>query len=237
MGKKVLIVEDDVGTARSFAYSISGVPSLSLVAIVNTVSEAKAFLSAQSIDVVLVDLGLPDGSGLEVIRFASALAAPTQILVCTVFGDEKNVIAAIEAGASGYVLKDALTSNVASDIETLLSGGSALSPSVAKLLLTRLRTPLQVGAGAPAAVAASQSHGSTTSSAGPFAEQVQLSAREHEVLSMIARGCTYAETANALKISPETVSTHLRNTYKKLSVHSRTEAVYEAGRMGILKII
>jgi DNA-binding NarL/FixJ family response regulator len=230
MGKSVLVVEDDVGTARSFAYSISGVSSLSLVAMVHTVAEAKSFLAARPVDVLLVDLGLPDGSGLEVIRFAAALPTPIHILVCTVFGDEQNVIASIEAGASGYVLKDALTSNVASDIETLLAGGSALSPAVAKMLLTRLRAPVLPPTAAPSVAQ------STPMNDLPLNEQVRLSAREHEVLSLIARGCTYAEAASALGISDETVSAHLRNTYKKLSVHSRTEAIYEAGRLGILKV-
>ena len=230
MGKSVLVVEDDVSMARNFAYSISGVSSLSLVAIVNTVAEAKAFLAARPVDVLLVDLGLPDGSGLEVIRFASSLPGDIQILVCTVFGDEKNVIASIEAGASGYVLKDALTSNVASDIETLLAGGSALSPGVAKMLLTRLRAPV-LNTAAPTAAPTISSMQDL-----PASEQVRLSARENEVLSLIARGCTYAEVASALGIADETVSAHLRNTYKKLSVHSRTEAVYEAGRLGILKV-
>ena len=230
MGKSVLVVEDDVSMARNFAYSISGVSSLSLVAMVNTVAEAKAFLAARPVDVLLVDLGLPDGSGLEVIRFASSLPGEIHILVCTVFGDEKNVIASIEAGASGYVLKDALTSNVAGDIETLLSGGSALSPGVAKMLLTRLRAPV-ANTAAPTAAPASAGMQEL-----PASEQVRLSARESEVLSLIARGCTYAEVASALGIADETVSAHLRNTYKKLSVHSRTEAVYEAGRLGILKV-
>jgi DNA-binding NarL/FixJ family response regulator len=218
MGKSVLVVEDNLEMAKTFAYSISGVATLSLIAMVHTVAEAKSFLAARPVDVCLVDLGLPDGSGLEVIAFAAAQPKPPHILVCTVFGDEKNIIASIEAGANGYVLKDALTSNVASDIETLLAGGSALSPAVARILLTRLRPP---------AIPAQNL---------PLNEQVHLSPREHEVLSLIARGCTYLEVANALKISDETVSAHLRNTYKKLSVHSRTEAIYEAGRLGILKV-
>lgn len=217
MGKSVLVVEDNLEMAKTFAYSISGVGTLSLVAMVHTVAEAKSFLAARPVDVCLVDLGLPDGSGLDVISFAAAQPNPPHILVCTVFGDEKNIIASIEAGANGYVLKDALTSNVASDIETLLAGGSALSPAVARILLTRLRPP-----GPLQAI--------------PLNEQVHLSPREHEVLSLIARGCTYLEVASALNISDETVSAHLRNTYKKLSVHSRTEAVYEAGRLGILKV-
>ncbi len=217
MGKSVLVVEDNVATAKSFAYSISGVASLSLVAMVTTVADAKSFIATRPVDVCLVDLGLPDGSGLEVVEFAAAQPSPPHILVCTVFGDEKNIIASIEAGANGYILKDALTSNVASDIETLLAGGSALSPIVAKLLLTRLRPPsLQKDL--------------------PASEQVHLSPREHEVLTLISRGCTYMEVASALVISTETVSAHLRNIYKKLSVHSRTEAIYEAGRLGLLRV-
>jgi DNA-binding NarL/FixJ family response regulator len=133
----------------------------------------------------------------------------------TVFGDETHVLAAIEAGASGYILKDALTLSVASEIETLLQGGSPLSPVVAKMLLARFRSP------APAVV--------------PNAEHVRLSTREAEVLNLIARGCTYQEVSTALNIGSETVATHLRNTYTKLSVHSRSEAVYEASRLGLIK--
>jgi DNA-binding NarL/FixJ family response regulator len=227
MSKTVLVVEDDPGTAKGLAYSISGTASLSLVAVVHNVAAAKKFLAANKVDVCLVDLGLPDGSGLEVIKYAAEQPEPAHILVCTVFGDEKSVISSIEAGASGYILKDALTTSVGKDIETLLNGGSALSPMIAKILLTRLRAPAPVATPAPA---------SPNASALPDWEKVQLSPREHEVLSLIARGCTYQEVGVALSISVETVSAHLRNTYKKLSVHSRSEAVYEAGRLGILKV-
>ena len=215
MAKNVLIVEDDPGTARSFAHGIGLVSSLALLATVHTVAAAKQFLGAHSVDVCLVDLGLPDGSGLDVIRFASKLPSPVHCLVVTVFGDETSVLSAIEAGASGYILKDALTTSVAVDIETLLAGGSPLSPVVAKMLLGRFR--------------ANQLPQS------PIDEQVKLGAREIEVLNLIARGCTYLEVSSALGISSLTVATHLSNVYQKLSVHSRTEAVYEANRLGLIK--
>ena len=215
MTKSVLIVEDDPGTARNFAHGIGLVSSLNLLGAVHTVAAAKQFLGSNLVDVCLVDLGLPDGSGLEVIRFASKLPTPVHCLVVTVFGDEASVLSAIEAGASGYVLKDALTTSLAVDIETLLAGGSPLSPVVAKMLLGRFR--------------ASQPRQS------PTEEQVKLSARETEVLNLIARGCTYLEVSGALGISNLTVATHLSNVYQKLSVHSRTEAVYEASRLGLIK--
>jgi DNA-binding NarL/FixJ family response regulator len=221
MSKSVLIVEDDTATASSFAYSVSGVSSLSLVAVVRTVADAKRFLAAKHVDVCLVDLGLPDGSGLEVIRYATAMSEPVHVLVCSMFGDEKNVIDSIEAGAAGYILKDALTTNVAHEIETLLLGGSALSPIIAKMLLKRFRSNLS-----PAVVNETL----------PDLERVNLSPRESEVLNLIARGYSYAEVADTLKITSETVNVHLRNTYKKLAVHSKSEAVYEASRLGLLKM-
>jgi DNA-binding NarL/FixJ family response regulator len=215
MPKSVLIVEDDPTTSRSFGQAIASLPTLALIASVRTVASAIEFLSTQPVDVCLVDLGLPDGSGLEVIKFASDRPKPAHCLVVTVFGDETSIVAAIEAGASGYILKDALTMSVAAEIETLLAGGSPLSPLVAKMLLKRFR------AAQPQRV--------------PEQEQVRLSPRETEVLNLIARGCTYSEVSHALGISSVTVATHLNNVYVKLSVHSRTEAVYEANRLGLIK--
>nr|WP_315242246.1 response regulator transcription factor [uncultured Albidiferax sp.] len=220
MQKNVLVVEDDVLTARGFAYSLGAVPTLSLVAVVHTAGEAIRFLENNTVDVCLVDLGLPDASGLTVVRFAAGLPKPVHTLVVTVFGDETNVLAAIGAGASGYLLKDALTVSVAHEVESLLQGGSPLSPSVARLLLERLRVPLPVTAALPTSVL----------------EKVVLSARETEVLSLIARGCTYKEVSSALAISNVTVASHLKNTYQKLAVHSKNEAVYEASKMGLIQM-
>jgi DNA-binding NarL/FixJ family response regulator len=220
MQKNVLVVEDDVLTARGFAYSLGAVPTLSLVAVVHTAGEAIRFLENNTVDVCLVDLGLPDASGLTVVRFAAGLPKPVHTLVVTVFGDETNVLAAIGAGASGYLLKDALTVSVAHEVESLLQGGSPLSPSVARLLLERLRVPLPVTAALPTSVM----------------EKVVLSARETEVLSLIARGCTYKEVSSALAISNVTVASHLKNTYQKLAVHSKNEAVYEASKMGLIQM-
>lgn len=220
MQKNVLVVEDDVLTAQGFAYALGAVPTLSLVAVVHTAGDAIRFLENNTVDVCLVDLGLPDASGLSVVRFAAGLPKPVHTLVVTVFGDETNVLAAIGAGASGYLLKDALTVSVAHEVESLLQGGSPLSPSVARLLLERLRVPLPVTAALPTSVM----------------EKVVLSARETEVLSLIARGCTYKEVSSALAISNVTVASHLKNTYQKLAVHSKNEAVYEASKMGLIQM-
>ncbi len=130
----------------------------------------------------------------------------------------KNILSAIEAGASGYILKDALTTSVASEIDVLLNGGSPLSPNVASLLLDRFRSLKTASTVLP------------TKGDPP----IYLTKREAEILNFISKGCSYSEIASLTTTSVETVATHLRNVYTKLSVHNRSEAVYEATRLGLL---
>ena len=217
--KSILIVEDDVSAARSFAFSIGSVSSLDLVATVHTAEEAIRFLKAQPVDICLVDIGKHGKTALDVVRVATGLPTPIQVLVVSVFGDEKNIVAAIEAGASGYVLRDEITHSVESEITTLLTTGSALSPKVAMLLLKKIRS----------------SQRSTDPTHLRKGAAVKLSPRESDVLKQIARGHSYAEISEALGITIQTVSVHLRNVYRKLDVHSRSEAVYKAGQMGLLR--
>jgi DNA-binding NarL/FixJ family response regulator len=146
--------------------------------------------------------------GLEIVKRVAAKHPACDILVVTVFGDEESVIGAFEAGARGYLLKGALEHDIAEDIRHLRSGGSPLSPVIARQVLKRLVPPQQ-----PSAL---------------------LTPRESEILNTIARGFTYAETASLLHLSVQTVHTHLKNIYKKLAVHSKTEAVYEADRRRLL---
>ncbi|MEN9560230.1 MAG: hypothetical protein RLZZ502_1441 [Pseudomonadota bacterium] len=226
MSLRVLVVEDHSDLARSFAYAISALPSLSLVATVHTVAEARRMLLSHAVDLCLVDLGLPDGSGMDLIKLAAAQDPEIKSLVVTMFGDETTVIECLEAGASGFILKEELTSPITHEISKLLNGGSALSPQIARMLIKRFQTrqllPEQAGEAQDAAPLTET-------------EKVRLSKREQGVLQLIARGYTYAEVGAYLHIAEDTVNVHLRNTYRKLSVHSKTEAVYEANRMGLLK--
>jgi DNA-binding NarL/FixJ family response regulator len=215
---RVVLVEDDAETRQRLVASIREQNWLELVAACATGLEALSAVAAANPDVLLVDLGLPDISGLEVIRAAATRLPACDILVISMFGDEANVLAALEAGARGYLLKGTLARDISIDIRDLRAGGSPLSPSIARQVLKRLqsREPERV----------ERKHASD--------EETDLSPREVEILNAIARGFSYAETAAMLGITVGTVHTHLKHIYGKLAVHSKTEAVFEAGRRGLL---
>jgi DNA-binding NarL/FixJ family response regulator len=214
----VALVEDDRDTRSRLASSIRAQASLELVAEYATGSEALAGLDSRAPDVLLVDLGLPDVSGLDVARFVAGRHPDCDILVISIFGDEANVLAALEAGARGYLLKGSLQHDIAFDIQDIRNGGSPLSPVIARQVLKRLQAP-----------------GRDSLPKTGAEEENTLTARECEILNAISRGFSYAETAQMLNISVGTVHTFLKRVYRKLAVHSKTEAVFEASRLGLIR--
>ena len=215
----VALVEDDRATRERLAYSVRAQSSLELVAEYRNGADALSGLASHAPDVLLVDLGLPDMSGLELIRFAAERYPDCDILVISIFGDEANVLAALEAGARGYLLKGSLQHDIAFDIRDIRNGGSPLSPVIARQMLKRLRLPRHEPA-------AKKLEGE---------EETALTPREGEILNAISRGFSYAETAQMLGVSVGTVHTFLKRIYRKLAVHSKTEAVFEASRLGLIR--
>jgi DNA-binding NarL/FixJ family response regulator len=213
---RVMIVEDDPAFLNRFVGIVTASAGFELFAAVRDGAAARESLARGAPDVLLVDLGLPDISGIEIIRDTARRYPETDIMVITVFGDEEHVLASIEAGATGYLLKDSLPEEFIDVIRELRAGGSPISPVIARQLLKKLR-PL--GDLAPV----------------PGGDSSGLSGRESEVLSFIAKGFSFAEIAKLLEISPHTVTTYVKKIYQKLAVHSRGEAVYEATRMGLLR--
>jgi DNA-binding NarL/FixJ family response regulator len=211
----VMVVEDDPAFLTRFCRIVAQSDDLALLAAVGDLASARRAIERQAPDVLLTDLGLPDGSGVELIRETAARHPGTDIMVITVFGDEQHVIASIEAGATGYVLKDSLPEELLGLIAQLRAGGSPISPLIARQLLRRMQP-----AAAPSPAAASV--------------DAVLSARESEVLGLIAKGFNFGEIARLLDVSPHTITAHVKKIYQKLAVHSRGEAVYEATRMGLL---
>lgn len=235
----VMIVEDDPPTRAYLAASVSGAEDLDLVGEVGTVSEGKALVEKHQPAVLLVDLALPDGSGLEIIRTAKEKSPGTLSLVITVFGDEQSVLSAIAAGAQGYLLKDSTARRIAESIRDLLLGGAPISPPIARHLLLRFQEPAPAGSkiDTDSRSEARSGSGSGGDGEGSAARtSASLSARETEVLELVVKGFTFPEIAEVLSISTHTVTTHVRRIYRKLAVRSRSEAVYEALQQGIVSV-
>ncbi len=215
----VIIVEDEPEFRRRFAQIVENEPSMRLVGVAANKREAQALIERENFDVMMIDLGLPDGSGIDLIRSVSQKKPDVDIMVVTVFGDEQHVVSSIEAGATGYILKDSTPADVISCIRLLRAGGSPVSPVVARSVLRAIRN--RMGPSAPTRVANPESN--------------PLSARETEILQLLAKGMSFNEIGEILGISPHTVTAHIKKIYRKLAVHSRGEAVYEATQMGLLK--
>jgi DNA-binding NarL/FixJ family response regulator len=211
----VLIVEDDERFREAFAAVVNGAPDLRLLGTATDLPQGLLLLREFRPQVLLVDLGLPSGSGIELIRHAHAHLPQTDVMVVSVFGDEPHVMASLEAGATGYLLKDAQPADLAEQIRTLRAGGSPISPVIARQLLLRL---------APDA-----------SRAPATGDEALLSPQERQVLTYSAKGFSFEEIARMLGVSRHTVMTYVKRSYRKLQVHSKTEAIYEARKLGLVR--
>ena len=212
----ILLVEDEPEFLRAYCEAVATEPTFTIAGAVTTFAAASALLDHAVADVLVIDLGLPDGRGADLIRRAVRQRPDCDALVVTVFGDDQHVIEAIEAGATGYLLKGSPPAELVRCIKELRAGGSPISPSIARRVLARMR-----GA-APEAVTAA-----------PL-EPGRLTEREAEILRLVAKGLSFADVGAALGISSHTVVAHVKKIYRKLAVHSRGEAVFEATQMGIL---
>lgn len=213
----VLIVEDDRAFRARFEAIFGSDASLHVVGAVDTLALGMQAIEQTSLDALVVDLGLPDGDGTALIRAAARLQPQCAVMVVTVFGDEEHVVGAIEAGAIGYLLKDSSSEDMLAGLHDLLGGGSPISPMVARLVLSRMRPP----AAAPHL---------------PADASVGLSEREAEILTLVAKGFSFAEICDLLSITVNTVKTHVNRTYRKLGVSSRGQAVHEATRLGLIEM-
>ena len=218
---RVLIVDDEPEFLRRFADAVLADATLRLLGAVSSGKAALALLEADAPDVLLVDLGLPDIDGIDLIRHTVRQHPQCDCLVVTLFADDAHVMGALEAGATGYLLKDASGAHIAAAVHELRAGGSPISPSIARRVLSRFR---------PQAEQAAQ----TAQTAPADSAATPLSQRESQILQLVAKGFSFDTVGSVLAISPHTVVTHVKNIYRKLAVHSRGEAVYEASQMGLL---
>lgn len=208
----LLIIEDRPDIAARLRDAVAATAGISLAGHAVTLDQGLNMLFDLRPRVVLVDIGLPDGSGIDAVRAAAGADWPCDAMVVSIFGDEARVIEAIQAGAKGYILKGGGLDQIGADILTVLEGGSPISPSIARHLLTIVQQ------GEAPAVAADAS----------------LTERETEILRNVARGYKRHEIAKQLGISTGTVGNHITSIYRKLEVGSNMEAVARAARIGML---
>jgi DNA-binding NarL/FixJ family response regulator len=203
-----LLIADDHPVVRNGLRGIfTGDPEFEVLGEASNGREAVTLALARKPDVVLMDLRMPGTDGVTAIRELSTASPETHVLVLTTYGDDSDVLAAIDAGATGYLLKDAPREELLRGVRAAAQGQSVLSPSVAATLLGRVRAPQP---------------------------EAPLSPRELEVLRLIARGATNREAAKQLFISEATVKTHLIHVYAKLGVGDRASAVAAAYERGLL---
>ena len=213
---RVVLTEDDPVVRERLAQLIADWNGADLVAICANLAETLTAIASHTIDLLVTDLRLPDGSGNEAIRALASSQPDAQAMVISVLADDRSVIESIEAGATGYLLKDADAVDLVEAITDLMAGRSPISSRIARVLVKRL-----------------SERGSDTP---PATDAPTLTAREMDILWGIAKGFTYSELAERLGISNQTVPVHIRKIYRKLQATNRSEAVFEAARFGLIRL-
>ena len=211
----ILLVEDDPPTLWRLQDAL--VKAGFDVAPAATLAEARASLAARVPKVLLTDLQLPDGHGVELIREIRQRFPDTDIMVISALGDEESVISAITVGATGYILNDAFPTDIAATVRELVAGHSPISASIARFIVRRTQALAEPPPG-------------------PELNTAKLTPREIDILWGIAKGFSYAEIATHLGMSRQTVPGHIKSIYRKLEVHTRGEAVFEAVQQGLIKL-
>ncbi|MCH8488721.1 MAG: response regulator transcription factor [Oceanicaulis sp.] len=213
---RIIVTEDDEPVRQRFVSVLSDWDGCILVADCATLDETGAAIRAQPIDLLITDCKLPDGSGIDAIRLLRHLQPQAEAMVISVLADETTVLNAVKVGATGYLLKDAGPLDLIQAITDLMAGHSPISPRIARLLMRNLGAD-------PAQPARTEASGTLTT-------------REMDILWGIAKGFTNNEIAERLGISRHTVPVHVRNIYRKLETSNRTETVFEASRMGLIRL-
>jgi DNA-binding NarL/FixJ family response regulator len=207
---RVLLADDHPVVRAGLRGMLATEPDIDVVAEAASGPEAVALAAKAAVDVILMDLRMPGGDGATATAAVQALPEPPRVIVLTTYDTDADILRAIEAGATGYLLKDATKQELADAVRAAARGETVLAPAVAGRLVTRLRKP-------------------------PEPAPTPLSAREAEVLACAARGLTNAEIGRVLFISEATVKTHLLRACTKLGVTGRTAAVAAATEQGLLK--
>jgi DNA-binding NarL/FixJ family response regulator len=198
----IAIVEDDEEIRANLAHRISETSAFSLLRSYGDAESALADLPKRKPDVVLMDINLPGMDGVECVRQLKPKLPQAQFIMLTVYEDNNRLFKSLVAGASGYLLKRTSPAKLATAIREAHSGGSPMTPQIARRVVQHFQLRAQ-----------------------PGVDSEHLTPREHDVLNQLAKGFRYKEIVDNLSISAGTLNSYIRNIYEKLHVHSRTEAV------------
>ncbi len=220
---RVFVVEDQPKILRNLLRLLSSFAQIEIVGNAQSGEEALPAIAELHPQVVLLDLGLPQMSGIDVTRELKRTMPEIEILIFTVFDEEEKVLQAVKAGASGYLLKGVEAQKIIDAILDVKDGGSVIQPNLARSLLRHFRTP-------PPEVPPRQP------APQPQEEYPNLTQREVEILQIIAKGLSNSEAAKVLNVSRATIRTHLEHIYEKLSVTNRVEAITEGIRKGLIDV-
>ncbi len=218
----VVVVEDEVETRERLVRVIDDSEKFVCAAACGDVRSARQALLDNKPDLLLLDIDLPDGNGLELIQYLGEFECSTRAVVVTVFEDSRHVMEAISAGALGYVLKDDPSISIEQALLMILQDGAPISPAIARQILAKFRDskgeedkPQEIDE--------------------PGMREIEsLTPREREILVMVSDGFTDKEIAKLENISYYTVTTHVKRIYQKLSVKTRVEAARQAIRYGVI---
>ena len=222
---RVFVVEDQTKILKNQLKLLEGHPELTIIGTALSGETGLEEVRRLKPDVLLLDLGLPRMSGIDVTKAVKAEFPSIEILIFTIFDEEDKVLEAVKAGASGYLLKGTPADKMVEAIKEVHAGGTVIQPNLARRLLKHFRV------GEP-----------PSSTPGPATNQREepegkkLSARETEILQLIAKGVSNSEAATMLTLSKATIRTHLEHIYRKLEVTNRVEAVTEGIRKGIVSV-
>lgn len=227
------MVEDQTNILKNQLKLLEGNPELEIVGTALSGESALEEVERLKPDVLLLDLGLPRMSGIDVTRAVKAKSPKVEILIFTIFDEEDKVLEAVKAGASGYLLKGATADKIVEAIKEVKAGGTVIQPNLARRLLKHFRVPVNEAPPRSDAETAAQPPAPAVDDDPPLKP---LSDREREILQLIAKGISNSEAAKMLGLSKATIRTHLEHIYRKLEVTNRVEAVTEGIRKGLISV-
>jgi DNA-binding NarL/FixJ family response regulator len=222
----IVIVEDLNEVREGLGNFLSLDPDLLVAGAYKTADEAAEGIIALKPDVVIMDIHLPGINGIDCIRQIRSRVPATQFMMFTVYENDEKVFEALQAGASGYLLKSTGLPHIIEALKELHRGGSPMSANIARKLVKVFQQPPR------AAPSAGRASSVTPSSAAPSPDTEALSPRETDILHLLARGLLYKEIADQLSVSTSTVRQHIHHIYEKLHVQNRTEAINKIYRNG-----